>query len=447
VALTPSDLPMPASVAISAAQIVAAVRATIPYMTDTLARFVSVRSLSGEETPAAEFIEDVLGELGLASERIVLRTALLREEPLFSPPCCADGGRYNVLATHRPTRGGGRSVLFNGHLDVVPAGPAALWSSPPFSGELRDGWLFGRGAGDMKAGLVCAFSAYRALRILGVQPAGVVGFNGVLEEESTGNGTLATVSALRQAIDAAKLTAFDAVVIPEPTGEALVEAQLGVFWLYLDITGKPAHAAYMSTGVSALEAGLRIIDALKALEREWNLLAHRHARYREHDHPINFNVGQLHAGDWNSSVPSTCTLGLRLACYPDMPIDEAKRLVEAHVRAALDALSQDDIRVEFRYEGFHAPGCEYDLDEPAMQRLADAHARVNGVPARRIALTATTDARHFRKMLEVPVTCYGPIAENVHGFDECVSIESMVNVATVFAQFIADWCGLEPGGV
>ena len=72
---------------------------------------------------------------------------------------CADGGRYNVLALHRPTRGGGRSVLFNGHLDVVPTGPADLWSSPPFSGDLRDGWLFGRGAGDMKAGLVCAFAA------------------------------------------------------------------------------------------------------------------------------------------------------------------------------------------------------------------------------------------------------------------------------------------------
>jgi acetylornithine deacetylase len=441
---TSSNLPMPASAVVSAAQVVAAVRATIPYMTETLARFVAVQSLPGEEMAAAEFVEDVLGDLGLQSERIVLRTELLKGEPLFSPPCCADGGRYNVLATHRPTRGGGRSVLFNGHLDVVPTGPASLWRSPPFSGELRDGWLFGRGAGDMKAGLVCAFAAYRALRMLGVQPAGVVGFNGVLEEESTGNGTLATVSALRQAIDAAKLTAFDAVVIPEPTGEALVDAQLGVFWLYVDITGKPAHAAYMGTGVSALEVGLRIVDALKALERQWNLPEHRHARYREHQHPINFNVGQLHAGDWNSSVPSTCTLGLRLACYPDMPIDEAKRLVEACVRAALAALNQDDIRVEFRYEGFHAPGCEYDLDEPAMQRLADAHASVNGAPAHRAALTATTDARHFRKMLDVPVTCYGPIARNVHGFDECVSVESMVNVATVFAQFIADWCGVEP---
>jgi acetylornithine deacetylase len=439
-----SDLPMPAFAAVSTAQIAAAVQATVPYMTDTLARFVAAQSLSGEEMPAARFVEDVLGELGLASERIVLRTDLLREEPLFSPPCCADGGRYNVLALHRPTRGGGRSVLFNGHLDVVPTGSADLWSSPPFSGDLRDGWLFGRGAGDMKAGLVCAFAAYRALRLLGLQPGGVVGFNGVLEEENTGNGTLATVSALRQAMNAARLTAFDAVLIPEPTGEALVDAQLGVFWMYVDITGKPAHAAYMSTGVSALEAGLRIIDALKTLEREWNLPENRHLRYRDHDHPINFNVGQLHAGDWNSSVPSACTLGLRLACYPDMSIDDAKQRVQACVRAAQAALKRDDIRVEFRYEGFHAPGCEYDLDVPAMQRLADAHVRVTGAPAHRSALTATTDARHFRKMLDVPVTCYGPVARNIHGFDECVSVDSMVNVATVFAHFIADWCGVEP---
>ncbi|MGQ7933703.1 M20/M25/M40 family metallo-hydrolase [Paraburkholderia sp. D1E] len=81
---------------------------------------------------------------------------------------------------------------------------------------------------------------------------------------------------------------------------------------------------------------------------------------------------------------------------------------------------------------------------PAMQRLADAHVCVTGAPAHRAALTATTDARHFRKMLDVPVTCYGPIARNIHGFDECVSVDSMVNVATVFAHFIADWCGVEP---
>lgn len=437
---THSGLPASDAAAVTTAQIAAAVEATIPYMTDTLSQFVSIPSFSGEETGAAEFFEQALRELGIEPERIVLRTGQLRDKPLFSPPCCPDGGRYNVLGTYRPTRAGGRSVLFNGHLDVVPTGPHELWRTPPFDATLHDGWLTGRGAGDMKAGLVCALAALRALRNIGFQPAGAVGFNGVLEEESTGNGTLATIASLTAK---AKLAAFDAVVIPEPTGESLVDAQLGVFWMYVDITGKPAHAAYMSDGVSPLGTALHIIDALKALESDWNAPEHRHPRYREHEHPINFNVGQLHAGDWNSSVPSTCTLGLRLSCYPDMSIDTAKRAVEQCVRAAQSTLDGNEIQVSIRYEGFHAPGCEYDLDSPAMQLLANAHACVKGEPAVRTALTATTDGRHFRKLLDTPVTCYGPRAKNIHGFDECVSIDSMVSVATVFAQFIADWCGLE----
>ncbi|WP_268640661.1 M20/M25/M40 family metallo-hydrolase, partial [Escherichia coli] len=97
--------------------------------------------------------------------------------PLYSPACCPDGGRYNVLARHEPRAAGGRAVLFNGHLDVVPTGPHELWDPAPFDGELRDGWLYGRGAGDMKAGIICALAAFKALQDLGVQPAGAVGFN------------------------------------------------------------------------------------------------------------------------------------------------------------------------------------------------------------------------------------------------------------------------------
>lgn len=429
--------------AIAPEQIVAAVGDLRQYMIDTLGAFVQCRSLPGQETPAAEFLERELAALGLASERIMLRTEELKGLPLYSPPCCPDGGRYNVLARHEPNQGGGKAVLFNGHLDVVPTGPHELWTDGPFEGKEHDGWVFGRGAGDMKAGLICALAAFKALRALGVQPAGAVGFNGVLEEENTGNGTLATVSALQSAIAAAKLSAFDAVIIPEPTHERMMRSQLGVFWMFVDVVGRPAHAAYMTTGINPVETGLRIVDELKDLEREWNLPENRHPNYLEHDHPINFNLGQIHAGDWNSSVPSVCTIGMRIACYPNMSIEEAKRIVEARVRAVEAELTDSDVRIDVRYEGFHAPGCEYDLEVPAMKLLAESHRRVTGELPGHNAATATTDGRHFKLMMDVPVTCYGPIARNVHGFDESVSVDSMVNVATTLALFMQEWCGLE----
>ncbi len=427
-----------------AAKLGEAVQSLIPYMTQSLAGLVAAESLPGNETPAAEYMESLLQDLGLESERIYLNTESLKDLPLFSPPCCPDGGRFNLLATHQARSSSGKSVLFNGHLDVVPTGPHQMWENGPFSGDVRDGWLYGRGSADMKAGIICALAAYKALQSLGVQPAANVGFNGVLEEENTGNGTLAVVSALRNAMNAAKLTAFDAVLIPEPTQETLQKVQLGVFWLYVEVFGKPAHAAYMSTGINPVDMGLQIIETLKELEQEWNLPENRHPDYLDHDHPINFNLGQIHAGDWNSSVPSVCTLGLRLSCYPNMTIEEAKAIVIQRIRDVEARANDPAVRVDVRHEGFNAPGCEFDLTTPPMRLLADAHRRVAGENPKERALTGTTDARHFKMMLDVPVTCYGPQARNIHGFDECVSIESMVRVATVLALFMHDWCGVEP---
>lgn len=428
---------------LSTETIAAAVRALTPYMVTTLSDLVAAPSPSGKEQPAVDVMERLLAELGLASERIVLDSAALRSLPLYSPACCPDGGRYNLLATHRPAARGGRSVLFNGHLDVVPTGPESMWRRPPFAPYVEDGWLFGRGAGDMKAGIVCALAAYKALRELGVQPAGAVGFNAVLEEENTGNGALASVAALRHAVGAGKLASFDTVLIPEPLGEGLMSAQMGVFWMFVELTGHPAHAAYMTTGVNPIEAGVAVMADLRELEAEWNLPENRPAVYRDHAHPINFNLGQIHGGEWNSSVPCTCALGVRIGFYPHMDVNDAKAAVAARVRATVARLASN-LSLEIRYEGFHAPGCEFDLEVPPMQALDAAHRKVHGVPAPRQASTATTDARHFRLTLDTPVTCYGPEARNIHGIDESVSIESMVRVATTFAQFLHDWCGVEP---
>jgi acetylornithine deacetylase len=131
--------------------------------------------------------------------------------------------------------------------------------------------------------------AFIALREMGWQPAGVVGFNAVLDEENTGNGTLATVHALQHAMAKAKLSDFDAVIIPEPFGETLMRAQVGVCWLFVTITGKPAHVAYMSSGVNPIEAAIAVMADLKLLEAEWNAPERRGRR-------MEF-VGALHLHD------------------------------------------------------------------------------------------------------------------------------------------------------
>ena len=208
---------------------------------------------------------------------------------------------------------GGRSVLFNGHLDVVPTGPDAMWRQSPYAPFVEDGWLYGRGAGDMKAGIVCALAPSRRWTR---RPGGRGRLQCGAGGREHGNGALATVAALRSAVGAGKLASFDTVVIPEPLGECLMSAQMGVFWMFVELTGRPAHAAYMTSGVNPVEAGIAVMAGLRELEAEWNLPQNRPAAYREHAHPINFNLGQIHGGEWNSSVPCTCSLGVRIGFYP-----------------------------------------------------------------------------------------------------------------------------------
>jgi acetylornithine deacetylase len=439
-----------------------AVAALDGWMIDTLGALVAAPSPSGAEQPAVAVFEQCLLDLGLASERIVLDQTRQAESPLFSCPCDPDGGRYNLLARHLPpdAPAWGRSLLFNGHLDVVPTGPEALWQHPPFAPRVVDGWLHGRGAGDMKAGLVCALLAYKALATLGWQPAGMVGFNAVLDEENTGNGTLATVQALQdparppgaarghgpglvRVTDRAKLCDFDAVIIPEPFGETLMSAQVGVSWLFVTLTGKPAHVGYMQSGLNPIEAALAVFADLRQLQTAWNEPARRHPAFADVAQPININLGRIEGGEWNSSVPCTCTMGLRVGYYPGQSPDAVLNEVEARVRASAARINPA-LGVAIEARGHRSPGCVYDLEAPALQALAQAHEQVHGTPPRRLACTATTDGRHFRLLTDWPVTNYGPLARDIHGIDEAVELASMRRVATVMARYIADWCGLLP---
>jgi acetylornithine deacetylase len=444
--MNPAMTPCPAP---TTAQLADAVAALHDDMVHCLSGFVRAASPSGAEQPAADFFEAELLALGLDTERILLDSAAIADSPLFSCPCDPDGGRHNLLACHRPPDDGapgtprGRSLLFNGHLDVVPTGPAGLWQQDPYTPWVADGWLHGRGAGDMKGGLVCVLTALKALRALGLQPAGVVGINAVLDEENTGNGTLATVHALRSAIGRAKLADFDAVIIPEPFAETLMAAQVGVSWLQLTLTGKPAHVAYMQQGLNPIEAGIAILASLRELEALWNAPARRHPLFADHPHPINFNLGRISGGEWASSVPCTATLDLRVSYFPGVAPDDAVAEISALINARAKALNPA-LQVDISTRGHRSPGCVYPLDHPAMQALAAAHEQVNGTPPQRLACTATTDGRHFVLGTDLPATNYGPLARHIHGIDEAVSLASMQRVATTMARHIADWCGLRP---
>jgi acetylornithine deacetylase len=338
-----------------------------------------------------------------------------------------------VVGTHRPRDERGRSLILQAHVDVVPPGPCDMWSNPPFEPVIEKDWLYGRGGGDMKAGHVANICALDALRAVGFQPAATVYIQSVVEEESTGNGALMTHLRGYRA---------DAVLIPEPEDEKLVRANVGVIWFRVKVRGLPVHVREMSHGTNAIDATYRVISALRTLEQKWNAMNGSQRFFGKETHPINLNLGKIDGGDWASSVPSWCSIDCRIGIYPGVNARDAAEEIRNHVAdfARSDPfLSKNPPAIEFN--GFLSEGYVLEPGSEAEAVLAQAHSFVSGRPLESFVTPSYLDARVYALYGRIPTLCYGPIAENIHGFDERVSLTSVRKVTAAIALFVAEWCG------
>ena len=396
---------------------------------------VGFPSLLGDEGPAQDFMEGLFRGMGLLVDRFEVEDDELSKLPGYSPAVGHWYNHDNIVATHKPRNPTGNSLILNGHIDVVPVGAEELWSTPPFKPSVQGDRLYGRGSGDMKAGIAAYVSAFRALASLGLQPAAPVFLQSVVEEECTGNGALACLH---------RGYAADAAVIPEPFQETIMSAQMGVMWLQVEVTGKPAHVLNDADGLSAIEAAFALWNGLKPLADEWNRPQNRHPAFAHLDTPVKFNLGKIRGGEWASSIATRCVMDLRCGFYPDTATDKVQNDIERQ----LDSIAAAEPRlagIEFkvRYSGFQSEGCVIDTDHPLVTTLSESHLTVAGSRPEYFASAATTDVRTFQLYGSIPATCYGPEASNIHGIDESVSIKSMKRVSAVLALFIAKWCGVE----
>ncbi|MCU1599132.1 MAG: acetylornithine deacetylase [Actinomycetota bacterium] len=416
----------------------AAITELFPRALDVLKRLVSNESTLGNEHGAQEVLAVELEKLAFGVTRFEIPETI-GNDPAAGVPRQSYAGRYDIVG-QRGTADG-PTLVINGHMDVVPADDESRWTHPPFGPVVVDGWLFGRGAGDMKAGFAAGLLALWALdRVMPGWQAGNLTFVAAIEEESTGNGTLAAGRAGYTG---------DAALLLEPTDLEILLGGISLIWVAIEIDGLAGHAEAALNSVNPILGAVPIIEALTRMQSEMNA-AHAggdgaDSAFVDVVHPYNVNVGKLHAGDWASSVPSVARLEVRVGHPANWSSDEAFARVKAAVANAVE--NDEWLRVHpprLTLTGYRAERYMQDPDADLVTRLGDAHASVHGEQPARIAIGSTTDARFYLNQFGMPAVAYGPKTRNMHGTDESVELQSIIDCARTVARFLASWYARDP---
>ena len=410
---------------------------TVESLTDDIidftCRLVKEPSTLGNEASVVDLMKNELEKLSFSPVLIPLDQSLLSDHPGFAEVPWTYENKNNVIAVRPADGNSGRSVIFNGHLDVVDPEPVSFWDSDPYEAVIKNGRIFGRGAGDMKSGVAAMTYAVHAVEKAGFGLQAPVTLEAVIEEECCGNGALACMAAGYDA---------DAVLIPEPFGPTILTSQLGVLWFKVTVEGKPVHVLEAPAGTNSIEKCYIIVQALRKLENELNHLRVPEA-YQNIPHPINLNIGILNGGNWPSTVPAKAEMHCRLSYFPGATYKEICHKIKETIQAvqANDPwLSENPPIVEFY--GFRSDGHTATRDVPAFDTLNDCHKRLTGRDAEEYIATCTTDLRAFHFFGKGQCTCFGPSGGNYHGANEWVEIQSIIHTAKTYALFAARWCGL-----
>ncbi len=412
-----------------------AVEAGFARQTEFLAELVRFPSTRGNEAPLQDWMARQLAGRGYSVDRYTLAEVDMANLPGFSPVMDTDYGRnVQVVGTRRAAAPTGRSLIIQGHVDVVPTGPADMWATPPYQPAVREGWMNGRGAGDMKQGVSAMVFALDAIRDAGLAPAADVHVQCVTEEECTGNGALSTLARGYRA---------DAALIPEPTDGTITRAHVGVMWFRLRVRGIPVHVAKAQAGSNAIMSAFQLIQALQAHTAALNQAAREDRWFGGIADPIKFNPGVIRGGDWASSTPAWCEVDCRIGLLPGGSLADARDGVQRCVAAAARADGfMANNPPEIVWNGFMADGYVLEPGSEAERVLAAAHRAVFGAEMEERRSTAVNDTRFYGLYHRMPALCYGPRGENHHGFDERAHLPTLQRITLSIACFVADWCGV-----
>jgi acetylornithine deacetylase len=392
-----------------------------------LAAVVAHPSLTGSEGEVQTEMALRMTTAGLEVERVDVPAAELALDPDF-PGVEVAREVHPVVAGRLGDRESGRRAIIAGHVDVVGGGDELQWTSPPFQPRIADGLLYGRGACDMKAGVVAGLAAMRALVEAEVELGGEAILLTVPGEEDGGAGMLA---AIRSGY------AGGVAVITEPTELQIVTATAGAITFTLTIEGRSAHAAFRREGVSAIEKLWPIVRALDQNEQERNDGETLRAM-RDLGLPYPTSIGRVAAGEWSSTVPDRLVAEGRFGVRIGQTVGEAEaelRDVIAEACAADDWLRDHPAGVEI--SGGRFGSASVANDHPLSWGLAETARDVLGKLPDFLGMPYGADARLLIDHGDTPTVLYGPGDPNLaHAPDEHVALEDVARCARVLAVWL-----------
>jgi len=358
----------------------------------------------GNEKGAAQFLKPFLSKMGFKTKTVL------------SPK-----GRWNLLAEKRWGKSG-RRLIFNGHLDVVPAGNGSQWKYPPFQGKLYKGKIYGRGSSDMKSGIasfVHALSTIERSKIPVHQ--GAVILHLVSDEESHGHQGMGFLTQ-REGIQG------DAALVGEPTDLQPVIAQKGALWLRIFTIGKSTHGSRPHLGVNAVEKMMKLIERL-------------HFIPLEKEHPLlgkpTLSIGTIQGGTKVNVVPEGCEIEVDRRMVPG----EKKEEVLGEIREMLDSLQSQDPFFQYRMEeiDFAEPSA-VDPDEEIVKVGVEAIQNVMGRKPMLRGFSGFTDSRFYINQCHIPTLILGPGGvDQSHTTDESVEVDALVHAAHIYAMILVDY--------
>lgn len=402
---------------------------------DSTTALVRLPSYGGNEGEAQALSASLMRAAGLDVDAWEIDLTAVKEHPCAS----WEIERESALgvAGSLAGSGSGPTLVLNGHVDVVPAGDASAWTTPPFEPELRDGLLHGRGALDMKGQLMAGLAAVRAVVHSDTRLTGRVVLHSVIGEEDGGLGTLATL--LRGHTG-------DGAIVLEPTGLTLAPAQAGCLNFRVRVRGRGAHGAVRNEGVSALEGLIHVHRALLDLESDRNA-AGAGPLFARWPLPFPLSIGTFSGGSWASSVPDEASMEGRLGIRPDETAAGAKAEFEETVCQAAEAhdFLRDHRPVVEWWGGRYLP-MSTDVDDPLITTLRDVTGQILGSAPEQRAVPFGADAGLFQHVAGMPAVLFGAgDIRRAHAPDECVSVDELVRMSQILAVMILRYCGVENG--